>query len=309
MKFLIFGATGYIGSHLSGYLSNAGHEVYKVSRSQAKGVTGMDITDQTQFRKIEFAADVVVNCVSKLPESSKDSENPVFLKELFLTNVVGAVNIANWSASNGVPLLINCSSLSVVKRPWPVPLSEEDLDLPDGIHTGYGMSKLSQEQLMNQCLGETATNLVHLRISGAYGGKMPTGGIIVNLFEKLSKGQKLSLTDAEKNTFDIIHVDDICRSIEKVAMINPESQTLNLASGKPVSLWELAQELKKLLGSTSEIENTSSNHAGSQAVVDNQRLRNLLDEVYNEFIPLEEGLKTISTDKLKAPPIIENKIG
>lgn len=294
MKYLVFGGTGFIGSNFIEYIKEKGDEVLSISRSGENGSLAIDITDEVQFSKIDYRPDVVINCASILPEKSKTSKDSQFLKDLFLTNVMGAANIANWAVKKEVPKLINTSTLVVVKKPWPIPLLESSTQLPEGQHVGYAMSKLSQEQIMNYCTLNSKTNLIHLRLSAVYGAGMKPEGIIFDLLEKFVNEKEIRLTDAEKNSVDFIHVNDVCQVLYKVGITGSEENVINVASGKDVTILKLAHILKDLSRSKSEIKDTQTGRSSSKAVINVNRMKGCIGSLYDEFKSLESGLGEIT---------------
>lgn len=291
MKFLIFGGTGFVGRNLISYLKKRGEEVFSISRSGAGNSKKLNISEKAEFDKIHFHPDVIVNCASRTPSAGKISRDSGFLKELFTTNVVGAANISNWAVQKEVPIIYNCSTLVVVNKPWPNPLTEISVAVPEGPHVGYAMSKLSQEQIMNECVRGTGTEVTHLRISAVYGKDMSQEGILFSLLEKLNKEQEILLTDAEKNSLDFIHVKDISKTIYKLSRNEARPNILNLASGKPVNVLQLAQILKDLTNSGSKIENSNSSALASKANISVKNLEKHIGPVYYDFTPLKDGLK------------------
>lgn len=294
MKFLVFGGTGFVGRNLIDYINKNGGEAVSASRSGRgdKNVI-VDINNVESFDSINFQPDVVINCASIVPQKGKSSKDPQFLKDLFITNTVGAVNIANWVVERQIAQLINCSTLVVVKKPWPNPLKEGFEAVPEGVHSGYSLSKLSQEKLMNECIKNSDVNLSHLRLSAVYGERMVREGFIFNVLEKLQKNEEVILTDAKKNTIDFINVMDVCRSIYTIAQKDNKYSLINLASGKPISVYDLTLLLKEITSSSSEISNLVSSEIGSEANIDITRLKELIGKEYNDFIELQNGLKNI----------------
>ncbi|MGY5846908.1 NAD-dependent epimerase/dehydratase family protein [Salegentibacter sp. HM20] len=293
MKFLIFGGTGFIGRSLVRYLKEKNQEVVSVSRTGAGGGVALDVTLETDFSELNFSPDVVINCASKVPERGRSVNDPSYLKELFLTNVVGAINIANWAVKQSVPRILNCSTLAVVKKPWPNLLNEETNSIPDGFHVGYSMSKLSQERVMDECVKLSGIKLVHVRLSAVYGDGMVKEGIIFNLINQLKLNEEVVLHDSHKNTLDLIHVHDICRSLFEISKKQIAWNYINLANGNPVTINTLARTLKKILHSKSKIVNVESNNPPSEANIDISKLREIMEVGFNDFIPLEEGLMSI----------------
>lgn len=292
MKFLVFGGTGFLGSNLVQYLINENQEVVAVSKAGKRNSLSVDITNEQEFSKIDFKPDFIVNCASQIPVFGKTSNDPEYLEKLFSTNVVGAANISNWAVKNDVPKIFNCSTLVVVKKPWPNMMKEDFFKLPDGPHVGYSMSKLSQEQIMNELVTGSSCHVLHLRLSAIYGENMVPQGILFYLMNKLKRGEDVILTDATKTSFDFINIHDVCRIILKLARNNLKINILNTASGIPVSLMEVTELLKEIMGSNSTILNTDTKKKPSPSNINIENLRNQIGTKYN-FVDLKEGLKRI----------------
>lgn len=291
MKFLIFGSTGFVGKQLTDYLLKNGNEVVCISRSGNQNSLKVDISIESDFDKIDFLPDVVVNCASRIPTKNKTSKDPAFLNELFLTNVVGAVNITNWAIKRNVSKIINCSTLVVVKKPWPDPLTESFSSVPDGSHVGYCMSKLAQEQLMSESIkNSSVTKLIHLRLSAVYGRDMPREGIIFNLLNSFIENKEVHLTDATSTTFDFINVIDVCRVINDLSYKQVGNEVVNVASGKPISLDELALILQQLTKSSSVVKNIDTEKPIFKANISIEKMRDLTGNIDHNFISLKEGL-------------------
>lgn len=301
MKYLIFGGTGFVGKNLASFLKDHGAEVYAVSNSGRDQTISIDITSKADFSKINFVPDVVVNCASKVPSAGKKSNDPDFLKELFLTNVVGAANICNWAVGKKVRRILNCSTMVAVKKPWPVPLSEDSVGVPEGVHAGYSLSKLSQEKIMNECVKGSETQILHARLSAVYGPGMKREGIIFNVLQKALAGEKISLRNAEKNSIDLIHVTDVAQYLFKLSKSNEafDYDVINLGSGKEISVFELSKLITKLVGSEAEIINLDTTESVSRALIDNSLLQSVLTGSFEGFIDLERGLDSLFRNSSK----------
>ena len=293
MKIAIFGGTGFIGQYLVNYFKNEGEEVLAISRSGGGNSLAIDIGKQDQLAEIDFSPDIVVNCASRTPIKGKTSKDPEYLRELFLTNVVGSVNITNWAVEKKAKKLINCSTLVVVKKPWPEPFLEDYIELPDGFHVGYSMSKLSQEQIMNESIKGSATKLVHLRLSAVYGIGMVTEGIIFDLLNQLRKNQNIDLVDGHKNTIDLIHVKDVCKAIHRLSKAQINKKIINVARGEDISIYQLAEVLKRLTNSSSQIFNSNTEKPSSRAKVNIDILNDYSGSEKINFISVEDGLREI----------------
>ena len=300
MKLLIFGGSGFIGKALTSYLKEKNEEVKIVSRSVEKGGFALDISNPAEFEKIDFNPDVVINCASRVPQKGRSSQDPRFVQELFETNVVGGLNIANWAVSNKVSKVINCSTLVVVKKPWPVPLKEDYAEIPDGFHVAYSMSKLSQEQLMKEAVKNTETKIIQARLSAVYGEGMASDGIIFQLIHDLLLEEEVNLTDSKKNFIDLIHVQDVSRALYKLILLQTsDDMVFNVANGSSVSIFELATTLKKIINSRSVISNIENTNQISNAKISIEKLCSVTGFDSKHSVSLNEGLQALVRQYIK----------
>ncbi|NJW53418.1 NAD-dependent epimerase/dehydratase family protein [Salinimicrobium oceani] len=293
MKYAIFGSTGFIGQHLVSYLRDRGEDVLEISRSGKSDSIPVDITNKEEFTKIKFSPDIIINCASRTPVKGKTSQDPDFLKEIFLTNIIGAINIANWAINVKAKKLINCSTLAVVNKPWPDPLLENHVDIPNGYHVGYSMSKLSQEQILNEALKDTSVELIHARLSAIYGLGMVEEGLIYSLLGNLIQDKDVVLFDAHKNTLDLLHVRDVSEILFHLSQSKDRHNVVNVARGKQISVFILAEVLKKLSKSSSRLVDKETSNLPSKSNVSTLLLKEVLRNKKRDFISIQDGLEEI----------------
>lgn len=277
------------------HLQQAGEEVYAVRRTPRDGAYAVDITQPKAFKDIGVLPDVIMNCASALPDPAQGFSSPDDLRRLYEANVIGGANIMNWAAANGVKKVINCSTLVVVGKPWPVPLKETASTYPMGNHVGYSASKLAQEVVMSSVAAQHNIEVLHLRISALYGPGMKEGGILTKLLKQAQHKEKISLTNGNKVSFDFLHVEDAARAICHIARMRSwPDKIINLASGEEVSLLALAESLCELTGNPIEnILNTDEAVSASRAVVDTTLLEKYLAGSNISTRPFTEKVKSM----------------
>ncbi|RDV16142.1 NAD(P)-dependent oxidoreductase [Pontibacter diazotrophicus] len=295
MKYLVTGAGGFLGSTLVKHLQEAGEEVYAARRKPIEGSVTLDITKPEHFDALDIQPDIIINCASALPDGGKSFSDPDYLRQLFETNVIGSTNLMNWAASRKIPKVINCSTLVVVNKPWPVPLKEEENTYPKGGHVGYSASKLSQELVMSSVAEAKGVDLLHVRISALYGPGMKEGGILTKLLKQAAANEKISLTNGNGVSFDFLHVEDAAKILYHLSRMKAwPRRVLNLASGEEIGLLELAETLCRLTGNTEEnIENTDQPGVSSRAKVDTTLLEKYLEGSGISTRPFSEKVKSM----------------
>lgn len=279
MKYLIFGSGGFLGKKLFQFLTEAGEEVYGAKRTPGPMTFAVDISRPDQLDAIDVLPDIIINCASALPDGTQTFSNPEYLRTLFETNVIGSTNIMNWAASKGVRKIINCSTLVVVNKPWPVPLSERESTYPKGAHVGYSASKLSQELVMSSIAETFGIELLHVRISALYGPDMKGSGILQKLIKQATAHDTIQLTNGSNVSFDFLHVDDAVKVLFHLSKMRMwPDPIINLASGEEISLLKLTEIICHITGNPSEhIKNIDHTDLSSRAKVDTKLLEKYLE--------------------------------
>ncbi|MCW3170805.1 NAD(P)-dependent oxidoreductase [Chryseobacterium sp. 09-1422] len=289
MKVLIFGGNGFLGTSLCNLLEKKEVEFYTVSRSDPKSSYNLDISDINQFAQLPLNFfDAVVNCATILPGGNfLDNE---YLEKIFKTNILGTQNICKWiNTQDSMKKIINCSTLVVVDKPWPLNLSEENATYPTGNHVLYSSSKLTQELLFNTFAQSKNISLSQIRFSALYGESMSWSGVICNIIDQARKNKKISLKNASKVTADFLHVDDASAIIFSALNNNLEG-IINGASAKETSILDLANIIKDCIDENIEIENHEDpDFVENRSQIDVSKLEKIIKTA--TFMDLKYGVK------------------
>ena len=277
MKILVFGANGFLGTALLPLLKNNGFEVCSVSRSSEHSNYHVDISRFDDFSKLPFDYfDTVINCATTLPGGDYLAND--YLDKIYKTNILGTQNICKWiEKQSSITQIINCSTLVVVGKPWPINLLETDEIYPGGNHVLYSSSKLTQELIFNTFAKAKKIKVAHLRFSALYSENMAKSGLIWNLIDQAKSKGVLTLKNADKVSADFLHVTDAARII--VAAINFEiAGIINAASGVEISVMKLAEIIASNFEKGIKIENTDEeNFIEDRAVINVDKLMKIID--------------------------------
>lgn len=137
----------------------------------------------------------------------------------------------------------------------PIPTPETKTADPRSI---YAASKLNQEQI-SLIVGE-AYNLpvVVLRFFNVYGPrqslKNPYTGVINTFITRLVNGLPPQVYEDGRPSRDFVHVSDVCQAcLLAMTSVTAAGQILNVGSGQPLSLLEVAQTIARHLNGPSPI--------------------------------------------------------
>eukprot|EP00274_Cyanoptyche_gloeocystis_P007660 CAMPEP_0196663842 /NCGR_PEP_ID=MMETSP1086-20130531/54479_1 /TAXON_ID=77921 /ORGANISM="Cyanoptyche gloeocystis , Strain SAG4.97" /LENGTH=245 /DNA_ID=CAMNT_0041999827 /DNA_START=118 /DNA_END=851 /DNA_ORIENTATION=+ len=161
-KILVTGGAGYIGSHTTVELINAGYEVVVVDNFcnscrevmvRLEKITGKTISlyavDVRQERALEdvFARekpDAVIHFAS-LKAVGESLQIPL---EYYYNNICGAIALLRVMQKTGCRRLVFSSSATVYGDPHKVPITE---DFPLSVTNPYGRTKLIIEDILRDC--------------------------------------------------------------------------------------------------------------------------------------------------------------
>lgn len=298
MRVVVFGASGFLGRHVVAALRGAGHDVTAVVRrahppAEAPGEAAgpaveqvtADITDDASLQCLTVRPEVVVDAAARVPGASTADLRTV--GEMFAVNALGALAVAHWAIERGAARIVYCSTLAVVGRPWPVPVTEASPTYPVGPHAGYAASKLAGELVGASLAQGAGVSFAVLRLSALYGVGMAWHGVLPVFVDRALAGQPLRVTAGGAVHADLLHVTDAARAVAAAAE-RPVSGIVNVASGEETCLAELARLVLRLAGREPELVELVDEGQPSRAVVDTARMRGELGIVPER--PLESGV-------------------
>lgn len=280
MNVLVTGGAGYIGSHTTVELLNAGHQVvcidnfmnskYEAVRRVEK-ITGKkvkfyegDIRDRAILDKIftENKIDSVINFAG-LKAVGESCAMPL---EYYENNINGLLVLAFAMRDHNVKNLVFSSSATVYGKPKSVPIKE---DFPLSTSNPYGSTKLFIEYILKDLYKADPTfNIAILRYFNPVGahesgliGEDPKG-IPNNLCPYITqvavgKREYLGVFGDDYDTHDgtgvrdFIHVVDLAKghvlAVNKLAE-NPGLVIVNLGTGQGYSVLDMVKAFEKVVG-------------------------------------------------------------
>jgi len=171
MKYLITGATGFIGPYLVNELVNRGHHCRCLIRknSDTKPLEGMniewvegDVTTPDTLKNIASGVDYVLHLATLGHMSNFTASEDMFNR----VNAYGTQNIMREAIFGGVKKVIHCSSVAAMGICKDTPARETSECRP---HHAYGRSKLKAEEEVLRMVREEKLPAVLLRFSMVYG--------------------------------------------------------------------------------------------------------------------------------------------
>ena len=234
VKILVTGNLGYIGSHLTDILVNAGHEVTGIDlelypQAQCGSLTKPNKQLKSDFRKITGKELSRIDTVLHLGGLSNDPTGELNAGLTSSINGQGTEYLAKMAKKNGVKRFIFASSCSIYGSQGQKPRLEDDETNP---LTEYAASKLyAEKQLMK--LNDKDFETYILRNATAYGSsKVMRQDLVINeLTAKMKINGTAKLNSNGNQWRPFIHAHDMARVFAHIAE-NPEPKI----SGKPINI-------------------------------------------------------------------------
>jgi dTDP-L-rhamnose 4-epimerase len=178
----------------------------------------------------------------------------------------------------------------------PAPTAEDAPLRPTSV---YGITKRDQEELVLTLGQAYGIETVALRYLNVYGPRQalanPYTGVAAIFAARLLHGRRPTVFEDGGQIRDLVHVSDVARATA-AAMTAPDApgQAINVATGRRVTVAELAEQLAAALDSPLEPDITGSFRAGDirHCFADTTRARGLLG--FEAAVRLEAGLPELA---------------
>ena len=268
MRVLITGGAGFVGSHLSEALLERGDEVFvldNLSTGSIDNITHLksnprfhytidEVENEPLLAEMIDRCDVVVHLAAAVGVKLI-VEQPVHTIE---TNVHGT-EVVLTHANKKKKLVLIASTSEVYGKSANVPF-KEDADLVLGPTTkhrwAYACSKLIDEFLALAYWKERKLPVIVVRLFNTVGPRQ-TGqyGMVIPTFVRQAlAGQPITIFGDGSQSRSFTYVGDVVRAM--VALINDPraiGQVFNIGNGREITIADLAEKIRALTGSSSEI--------------------------------------------------------
>lgn len=268
MRVLITGGAGFVGSHLSEALLERGDEVFAIDDLSTGSIDNIahlkdhpkfhytidTITNEPVLAELIDRCDVVVHLAAAVGVKLI-VEQPVHTIE---TNVHGTEVVLK-HANKKKKLVLIASTSEVYGKSADVPFSE-DQDLVLGATVkhrwAYACSKLIDEFLALAYWKERKLPVIIVRLFNTVGPRQTGqyGMVIPNFVRQALAGKPITVFGDGEQSRSFTYVGDVVRAM--VALIDEPravGHVFNIGNGSEISIMALAEKVKAMTGSRSEI--------------------------------------------------------
>jgi dTDP-L-rhamnose 4-epimerase len=189
----------------------------------------------------------------------------------------------------------------------PIATREDDPLSPASI---YAATKLAQEDMVKVACGALRVAHTILRFQNVFGEgqslRNPYTGILSIFSTRIRLGQSLPVFEDGEETRDFVHVEDVARALlRSVESPVAAGATLNVGSGRPISIMAVARLLQRIMGSDVAPHVTGEYRIGDirHNFADISRLEQVLG--FRPAIAIDEGMRRFA-EWVQSQPVPED---
>ena len=266
--FLITGGAGFIGSHLAERLLAAGHRVFALDDLSSGNLANLaEVQGQERFRlarasirepvaldRLASEADVIVHLAAAVGVRMI-VERPVHTIE---TNVMGTEAVLQAALRYGCRVLL-ASTSEVYGKGSRIPFAEDDdvlLGPTSRNRWSYAAGKMVDEFLGLAYHAEHGLDVVPFRLFNTVGPRQSGryGMVVPRLVRQALANEPMTVHGDGEQSRCFCDVRDVCMALEALAACpSAPGRVFNVGGTEEVSIRTLAEKIRAIAGSTSEI--------------------------------------------------------
>jgi UDP-glucose 4-epimerase len=269
MRVLVTGGAGYIGSHLADRLLADGHDVVVLDNLSLGKVANIehnlhnprfrfiegDILDSSLMGQMADECDLVYH-LAAIVGVTHVLHDPL---QAMKTNVWGTGTVLEEASRRGRKVVL-ASSSEVYGKSTACPLAEDDDRLlgSTGIARWcYSTAKAMDEHLALAYHRQQGLPVAIVRYFNSYGPRLDPrgyGSVVARFITQALAGEPLTVHADGGQTRCFTYVDDTVEGTVLAGSVpGADGEVLNIARGEETSVLELAEAIRELTGSSSEI--------------------------------------------------------
>ena len=250
MKAFITGGSGFIGMPIVQHLLEHGHKVKVLDLAEPaikhKNLEWLNKSVMDELAEDIKGSDIIFHFAAILGVDNSDSK-PL---ETMKINLEGSVNVFKSAAEANVKHMIYSSSSEVYGEPRELPIREDSVKGP--VST-YGVSKLAAEIYAKAYNHEFNADIKIARFFNVYGSGQSPQFVVPIFINKALKNEPIRVFGDGNQTRCFTYVGDIVDGVMRIVEKGKRGEAYNIGNNNPTTILELAQMIKEITGSNSEI--------------------------------------------------------
>jgi UDP-glucose 4-epimerase len=291
MRCAVTGGSGFIGSHVVDVLRKQDYEVVVIDhrvRPHREDVefADVDITNYSAVLKSTKGCDYVFH-LAAVSNVNIAFKQPVYAVEL---NILGTTNVLEAARQNKVKRVVFASTVWVYSGSKGRDVDEDSPFYMPGAGHIYSSSKIASELLCQDYFELYKQPFTILRYGIPYGPRMREELLIPIFLKKAFADEPLNITGDGSQFRNFVYVEDLAQAHILAMREKAENEIYNLEGMRKITIKEVAETIKRLVGGDVEITYTPArpgDYAGKE--VSKKKAKRELD--WEPTTDFEEGMK------------------
>jgi len=290
MNIAVIGGSGFVGSHVVDKLLDAGHEVtvFDIMKPHRDDVRHLyiDITDLSKTTVALAGTYDAAYMLAAMADVNDVYRNPV---EAGTVNIMAVANVLEAARRNGIGRILLASTVWVYEMAQEEKVDEDTPLILSRTKHVYTASKVAAELYCHAYQKLYDQNFTILRYGIPYGPRARGGTVIALFVRKALNGESLTILGDGSQYRNFIYVEDLAEgnvAALKEAAIN---QTYNLEGIRPVTIKEIAERVRELVGDVAIEYKEARPGDYSGAIVSNDRAKKHLE--WEPKVDFAEGVR------------------
>ncbi|MDD5292387.1 MAG: NAD(P)-dependent oxidoreductase [Candidatus Omnitrophica bacterium] len=246
MKIVVFGGSGFLGSHVADYLTENNHKVLVFDKRPSpylkpsqEMIIG-DILDREAVKEITKGVDIVYHFAG-IVDINQAKDEPY---QAIYTNIIGTTNILEACRLNNVKRFIFASSVYVYSEAG----------------SFYRASKQACEIIIENYHKQYNVDFTILRYGSLYGPRADESNWINTILKQALSEKKITRIGDGNEIREYIHVYDAARLSVKVSSEEYKNQYVMITGHQSIRIKDLLVMIKEMLNNEIELEFTKEDY-------------------------------------------------
>lgn len=257
MKILVTGSSGFIGSHLTEFLTKKGYKITAFDRYNINNDYGWleksefqkkinfvlgDLRDYDSVYKAMKGCDAVIHLAALIGIPYSYNSPTAYIK----TNVEGTFNILEAAKNLKLKQVIVTSTSEVYGTAKSKSLKESD---PLSAQSPYAATKIAADQLSLSYFKSFNLPVKIIRPFNTFGPRQSLRAVIPTIISQfINKKNNIIKIGNLKTTRDFLYVEDLCSAYEKILKSKKLfGEVVNVGSNFEVSIDEIIKKISRIL--------------------------------------------------------------
>ena len=295
MKVLVFGSNGLVGSSLKSTLPN--ESIFDEIKFSSRADTNLFSYEDTSKTILNFKPDIIINAAAKVGGIyANNTQRTNFLLENLKINI----NILESSTKLNSVKIINLGSSCIYPLNAENPIKENYFmsGKLEPTNSPYALAKITAIELGNSITTQYGNKIINLMPTNLYGPgdnfSETSSHVIPGLLRRMHKAkldneEKFEIWGTGKPLREFLFAQDLADCIEFIMDKEINQSLINVGSGQEVSILQLANMIKSVVGFQGDLSFDSSKPDGNpRKLLDSSVITKLGWKPKTE---LEDGLK------------------